>query len=103
MEEPSSLVLVQAKYTDNLQQISKGFRDLERALPELQRIIMAIGTEEPVQNKVLVNLRAAVNRLDPDARSRLILDFQLLHISELDGKSLNTRLQDATMRLHDGR
>jgi hypothetical protein len=68
--KPSTLVLVQAKYTNSLQQIIKGFRDLEKSLPEVVRSLKAIGTEEPVQNKVLVNLRAALNRLDAETRRR---------------------------------
>src|SRR3990172_8854389 len=70
--KPVSLVLVQAKYSESLQHIIKGFRDLEKALPEVSRSLEAIGTEEPVQNKVLVNLRAALNRLDPETRARQI-------------------------------
>ena len=61
----SGIVLVQAKYTESLQQIAKGFRDLERSLHEIARSLAAVGTEAPIQNKVLVNLRAAINRLPP--------------------------------------
>jgi hypothetical protein len=99
--KPASLVLVQAKYSESLQHINKGFRDLEKALPEVSRSLDAIGTEEPVQNKVLVNLRAALNRLDPETRARLALDFEVLHLSAEDEAILGVRLRDAMNRLSE--
>jgi hypothetical protein len=98
---PSTLVLVQAKYTGSLQQIIGGFRDLERALPEVARSLTAIGTEEPVQNKVLVNLRAALNRLDAAARGRLAVDFEVPHLSEEDEAILAVRFREVMNRLDE--
>ncbi len=49
---PSDLVLVQAKYSESLQQIAKGFRDLEGALVEVARRLQpsaARGTARPGQ------------------------------------------------------
>lgn len=99
--KPASLVFVQAKYSESLQHIIKGFRDLEKALPEISRSLDAIGTEEPVQNKVLVNLRAALNRLEPEARAQLALDFEVLHLSVEDEAILAVRLREAMTRLSE--
>jgi len=98
---PSTLVLVQAKYTSSLQQISNGFRELEHALEEVRRGLKAIGTEVPIQNKVLVNLRAALNRMDAETRGRLGLDFQVLHLSEEDEAILGVKLREAINRLSE--
>jgi AIPR protein len=97
--EPPALVLVQAKYTDSLQQIGKGLRDLEKALPEVVKSLEGIGTDEAIQNNVLTNLRAALNRLDPAAKGHLRLDFQVLHLSEEDGAILFNRLRKAREHL----
>ncbi len=99
--KPVSLVLVQAKYSEKLPHIIKGFKDLEKALPEVSRGLDAIGTEEPIQNKVLVNLRAALNRLDPETRAQLALEFEVLHISAEDEAILFARFREAMNRLSE--
>lgn len=101
--EPPVLVLVQAKYSDSLQQIIKGFHDLQKSLPEVARSLSAetIGTEERIQNKVLVNLRAALNRLNPEVRTRLVLHFEVLHLSLEDGAILQVRFREAVNRLSE--
>jgi hypothetical protein len=97
----SSLLLVQAKYSESIQYIVKGVRDLEKALPEVASSLRGIGTEEPIQNNVLANLRAALNRLGPEIRARLIVDFEVLHLSAVDEIVLLNRLQEATNRLDE--
>src|SRR5207249_6586332 len=71
-----SLVLVQAKFTDSLASVARGFRDMESVLPELSRILSRSGTDVSVENKVLVNLRSAINKLQSDERDRLAIDFR---------------------------
>ena len=95
------LVLIQAKYTSNLQLISSGFRDLGKSLEEVRRSLKAIGTEVPIQNKVLVNLRTALNRMDEESRGRLALDFRVLHLSEEDEAILGVKLREAISRLSE--
>lgn len=97
----ATLVLVQAKYSESLQHISKGFKDLEKALPEISRNLDGIGTEESVQNKVLVNLRATLNRLTPETRKLLELEFHVLHLSVQDEAILAMRLNEAMTRLSE--
>ena len=95
------LILIQSKFTDSLTLIEKGFKDLQKVLPEIVRSFEAIGTEENIQNKVLVNLRAALNRMGGEERSRLTLEFQVLHLSTVDEAILNHRLTDAMRRLSE--
>jgi hypothetical protein len=95
------LVLVQAKYSDSLPLTTKGFRELERALPELARSLSGIETGEPIQNKVVVNLRAALNRLAPEARARLELEFQVVHLCSEDETIVHHRLRETVERLSE--
>lgn len=95
------LVLVQAKHTDNLRQIANGFRDLARSLEELKKAIRLLESEEPRQNKVLVNLRAAINRLDQQARENLELDFRVIHLNTEDRIIVGERTKVATEELQD--
>jgi hypothetical protein len=95
------LVLVQAKYSDSLPLATKGFRELERALPELVRSLSGIETGEPIQNKVVVNLRAALNRLPPEARGKLELEFQVVHLCSEDETIVHHRLRETVERLSE--
>lgn len=104
LEEEGSnrrLVLVQAKLTESLQLIAKGFKDLERVLPEVARSVEGIGTEEPIQNKVLVNLRAALNRLTADERRAIVIDFQVLHLAAEDEAILANKFSATVERLKE--
>jgi hypothetical protein len=95
------LVLIQAKFTDGLQLIIKGFKDMEKVLPEVARSFQGIETEAPIQNMVLVNLRAALNRLSSEERDSLSIEFQVLHLSSEDETVLANRLREAMLRLSE--
>src|SRR5262245_49850847 len=47
---PLTLSLIQAKYTTSRSMIAKGFREFERALPDLVRMLEGIEREERNQN-----------------------------------------------------
>jgi len=89
------LIVVQAKFTDSLDLVSRGFRDLERALVRLQGTLECVGSDAPIEDKVLVNLRAAVNRLDSDARKSLKLEFVVIHLSDEHGDIIGNRTRNA--------
>lgn len=96
-----TLVLVQAKLTEGLQLIAKGFKELQKVLPEIARSIEGIGTEENIQNKVLVNLRAALNRLTPEERVGLGIELQVLHLSAEDDVILANKFREAMAKLKE--
>jgi hypothetical protein len=98
---PTVLTLVQAKYSESLSLVSAGFRGLERCLPELASALQSSGTEAPIQNKVLVNLRADLNRLNPEIRARLTLDFHVTHLSDEDPTIMGHRTQESRNRFRD--
>ncbi len=99
--ETASLVLVQAKLSESVQLIRKGFKELERTLDELKRALEGIETGEPIQNKVICNLRASLNRLGEDARRRTDISFQVLHLSTEDPAILGNQLREPITRLSE--
>ncbi len=96
-----TLVLIQAKYSESIEHARKGFKDLERVLPELRRALEHVDTAEPVQNKVLVNLRGALNRLSDDSRKRVELQFQVLHLCSEDSVIVAEQLRAPMGRLQE--
>lgn len=99
--KPDTLVLVQAKYTESLQMVAKGFKDLERTLGEIGRCLQGLEPENVVENKVLMNLRAALNRLTEESQSSLELELQVLHLSGEEEAILGQRLGGAMTRLRE--
>jgi hypothetical protein len=79
------ILLVQAKYTESVSQIGKGFKDLERCLPHVENVLKGLGSAE-VQNKLYANLRAAVQRSQENLKDLGRLDFHLkvIHLCEQD-------------------
>lgn len=100
-EDKRKVVLVQAKYTDSLQLINRGFREMAKSLNEIGRSLEGLGAEAPIQNKVLVNLRAALNRLTEEERKVLVFEFQVLHLSPEDEVILANKFRDAMTSLRD--
>jgi hypothetical protein len=100
-DSPSNLLLLQAKFTDSLAQITKGYRELERTLDQLPQVLDAAECELPLQNNVLLNLRAALNRLASEVRASLHIDFVLLHLSDQDSDIISHRSRAARQSLRD--
>lgn len=78
------LKIIQAKYSSSLNYISKGFRDMIKCLPVLSSMIDKIDTNVPYQNKVVINLKAALNQLEDVLRHSLQLEFIVIHLSDED-------------------
>ncbi|MBS0263161.1 MAG: AIPR family protein, partial [Planctomycetes bacterium] len=99
--EDSKLILVQTKFTDGIQLIRSGFKELQRVLPEVARSFEGIGTEAPIQNMVLVNLRAALNRLSQEHRAELSIELQVVHLCELDEIILVNKVSEDMLKLSE--
>ena len=95
------LILVQAKLTESLQLIAKGFKELERGLHEIARSLEGIGTEGHIQNKVLVNLSAVLNRLTPEERLGLVIELEVVHLSPVDDEVLANTFREVMGRLKE--
>ncbi|MDR4494793.1 MAG: AIPR family protein [Nitrospirales bacterium] len=100
-DSPTNLLLLQAKFTDSLVPITKGYKELERTLNQLPQVLDGAECELPLQNNVLVNLRAALNRLAPKVRASLHIDFVLLHISDQDSDIISHRSREARQSLRE--
>ena len=78
------LTLIQAKYSTQINYISKGFKNFIKVLPLLNCMLDKIDANVPYQNKVLINLRAELNNLSNEQRQSLQLDFLVIHLSDDD-------------------
>jgi len=94
-EPQSKLIVIQAKHSDSLNYISKGFRDLEKCLPQLQVELAAVGSVVPIENKVLVNLRSDLNRLDTQVKKELNIEFVVIHLCDEDREIIGNRTRAA--------
>jgi len=94
-EPQPKLTIIQAKYSESLNYISKGFRDLERCLLQLQAELQTIGSLEPIENKILVNLRSSLNRLNPQIKKKLGIEFIVIHLCDLDHEIISSRTREA--------
>lgn len=81
-EQRPTLILIQAKFTDSLSTIAKGFQDFKRFLPVLERALESNEASVPVENKVLTNLRGDLNRLDRQTKDRLHFEFVVIHLCD---------------------
>ncbi len=99
--EPTELVLVQSKYSESLSTIAGGFRDFEKALQPLQYLLDGMESGVPIENKVLVNLRAALNRLPEEVRGRLRLELHLTHLSLEDPNVFAQKTREKRTRLRE--
>lgn len=77
---PKSLLLIQAKYSDSVTYIAKGFTDFIRLLNFLSNSLVGRDIDVPEENHVLVNLRRDLKKLDRSILDKLELDFRLIHL-----------------------
>lgn len=96
---PSRLLLVQAKYSESVREVASGISGFTRLLPELTKMLEAEPTEISDENKILVNLRSDLNRLDPQIRDGLNLEFQVIHLCREDSLVLADKIQGARAEL----
>lgn len=100
-ERPSELVLVQCKLSESITTIGAGFRDFEKSLPQLQSLLERFESDVPIENKVLVSLRAALNRLSDEVRERLQIEFHLVHASIEDADVFAQKTREKRTRLRE--
>ncbi len=100
--ETPYLLVLQAKYSADQQQINKGFRDLARAVACVARALTApIDAEQGPANKVVSNLRAEVGLLDERLRRRLMIEWVVLHLGADDRESRKRRSANAREELNE--
>jgi hypothetical protein len=95
------LVIVQAKYSNSINYISKGFKDLEKSLLQIQTTLDTSESYEPIENKVLVNLRGTLNLLDSGIKRKIDIEFIVVHLCEEDHDVIGNRTRDARENLRE--
>lgn len=98
---PTSLLLIQAKFSDSVTYIAKGFGDFLRLLNFLSSALAGRDVDVPQENHVLFNLRGDLKKLDSPVLSKLELDFRLVHMSDLDKEILRHRTSASRSKLTD--
>ncbi|KAA0252893.1 MAG: hypothetical protein EDX89_16515 [Acidobacteria bacterium] len=93
------LVVLQAKYSTDLAAVKKGFRDLEKAPETLHRMLSGLDADANRENKVLVNLRRALNQLTDEERKGLVLEFLVLHLCQDDPEVVSAATKSVQERL----
>lgn len=95
------LVLIQAKYSDSLNYVAKGIRDFKKGLKWLKYALHSAEAEYDKENKVLVNLRAELSQLSDADRTKVKLEFVVIHLNENDVDIVNNRTRDAQENLKE--
>lgn len=99
-QDPPRLALLQAKYSEAITNIGKGYRDLARAVPTLASLIEG-NLVEARENKIITNLRRDLHRLEPAVRDQLALEFVVLHLSGDDDEVISHRAAAARDTLQE--
>jgi len=99
--EPTVLAIIQAKFSPSVNYIAKGYTDFEKCTFFLKQALLGQEVDVPIENSVLINLKARLLRLLPEVRARLQLSFIVIHLSELDNDILTERTKGSYSRLSD--
>ena len=68
--DPPRLLLIQAKYTESIPSIGRGYRDLARAVPTVLSLVDG-NLVEAKENKIITNIRSDLHRLAPGVCDQL--------------------------------
>jgi hypothetical protein len=99
-QDPPRLALFQAKFSESIANVGRGYRDLSRAVPTLGELIEGnlLTTRE---NKVITNLRTDLHRLESTVRDQLALEFVVLHLNTDDDEVIGHRTAGARDTLQE--
>ena len=95
------LSLIQAKFSSNIAAVRNGFRDLKKLPKILQRMFEGGESDELRENKVIINLRRDINKLSPEERGELALDFIVLHLCQEDHEHITNTTTGARNELRE--
>ena len=68
---------------------------MEKALPQIDAELKGVGSVVQIENKVLVNLRSDLNRLDHALKNRLNIEFVVVHLCTDDREIISNRTRTA--------
>ncbi|MDE2059867.1 MAG: AIPR family protein [candidate division NC10 bacterium] len=99
-EGRNRLVIIQSKYTIKHALIAESFREVARkGVPLVARLLRGEESIALLENKVVVNLRATLNRLSHEERSALAIDFVVIHLSGEDPEYIYKKTEPARAML----
>jgi hypothetical protein len=100
-QDPPRLVLVQAKYSEGLVYVGKGFRDLARATKMLGEMLERLDVPPPVENRIITNLRHDLQGLTQAQRDELGLEFVVIHLCREDDEIIAQKTKAARDELSE--
>ncbi len=95
----SSLALVQAKYSSDIQQIRKGVNDLARFIPSLSDILSRKESDSWLENRVLRVLRSRLLETEISESSPLDITGFVLTLSDDDRELIEAKIANAKEEL----
>ncbi|MDD5065656.1 MAG: AIPR family protein [bacterium] len=89
------LYIIQSKYSSSPEYVRQGLKDFYKALEWLKMAITSPEADFERENKVLVNLRAELDRLNIEEKTAIKIYFVLIHLSELPLEVLYNKYSSA--------
>lgn len=99
--KPTKLILIQAKYSNSLNYISRGLRDISKTVDWLKTNLHSGINDAAKENKVLINLRAKLQDFTKEERKTISLEFVLIHLSEEDKTAIDNKFKEAKNNIYD--
>ena len=93
-ERGLTLHLVQAKFSENRQELKKAIIGFERTMQEVQRIFSGVPSEAASQHRIIPSLAAAIQR-HPEAVQNIRIEFEVLHLCSDEDQMLDRTIAGA--------
>ena len=95
-QDTTILSLVQAKFTEDMKQITCGIKDVNRFIPKLSEILKGLESEDGSENIVVKRLRAKVGKIEITDKKPLEIDAFVICLSKsapefIEVQSLSSR------------
>lgn len=90
--EKTTLILIQAKYTEDINQIRKGINDINRFLPDLSKLFKRLESDSYKENIIIKRIRPRIEKIDILDSKPLVIEAYVICLSNLSLEFIENKI-----------
>jgi hypothetical protein len=89
--DKTTLSLIQAKFTEDINQIRKGINDINRFLPDLSKLFKKLESESFKENIIIKRIRPIIEKIEISESKPLVIEAYVICLSNLSSEFIENK------------
>ncbi len=89
--DKTTLSLIQAKFTEDINQIRKGINDITRFLPDLSKLFKKLESDSFKENIIIKRIRPIIEKIEISENKPLVIDAYVICLSNLSSEFIENK------------